>query len=786
MPKSLNKKEITKEVVATSKATKVKAVSAKKVITAKVVKPVRKQAQKPSELLTPKKSLKNVAAKKVAVKKATKKKKEKSVFYEPVEVVIPSTASLRLLEKVEIYKQWYQLDFPEYVSKTAKVAGYSFIFLGALFASFSYLNTTGVFSNTAALVCYEDTCKDIADSELPPEAPLVTFRNSIPTIISGDIDFSLDLLNASEVSTFLVSAETGQVTTLTPIEVTPSSNYIYLIKYSELTPGAYSLVAEVLDGKTRYKFSGSTFTVKAKVSEKTEPDLPLVEDSEISLGNENSTSTGSASSTDESLFDDVDVANDNIGTAVSTSEALPVSMRLEKLRESTFLKITTGNFAPERVNVYMQIPNSDHSVFLGLATLVQSEWIFSLDALELPSNTSFIFAEFTKEDVVYRTEGIIFRPNSLQTEDATASVDGTLLVEKVNLALTTTALQGLDRTSYLTILNPFDDFFNSAEEKEFASPALIELITAKMIENESAIDSLLFRYAASVQVSIDFVVQLAEKKLDDLAGQMAADIASDLGQLNKLTNVKTVIALRFRELKQAVTEEESTFALETNGLSARDTDFDGISDYDELSNFNTNYKSADTDLDGVLDSVELLVGTDPLESDVVEKMTFNQTTDDIKFSDSLSIEGISPLLVKNSKADNNLTYYVITGTAVPNSYVNVVAGEPGVIGIIKTNSEGQFSYTLEKELNNGARFAYLALPDNAGNPVATSKVYELSNTLGKQTASANLADIRSSTSKKDSLSHVVTAAVGVVSLGLILLLLSVSVRSRNKLIVQTK
>ena len=47
----------------------------------------------------------------------------------------------------------------------------------------------------------------------------------------------------------------------------------------------------------------------------------------------------------------------------------------------------------------------------------------------------------------------------------------------------------------------------------------------------------------------------------------------------------------------------------------QDTDGDGLSDYDEIMIYGTNYKSIDTDFDNLLDAFELNYGTDPLDAD---------------------------------------------------------------------------------------------------------------------------------------------------------------------------
>lgn len=53
--------------------------------------------------------------------------------------------------------------------------------------------------------------------------------------------------------------------------------------------------------------------------------------------------------------------------------------------------------------------------------------------------------------------------------------------------------------------------------------------------------------------------------------------------------------------------------LEKEKLKERDTDYDGISDYDEIYYYQTNPYEWDTDDDGISDRKEIALGKNPLE-----------------------------------------------------------------------------------------------------------------------------------------------------------------------------
>src|SRR3989344_4582252 len=83
----------------------------------------------------------------------TKKPTEAKVTTAPEVVFVPGAASLRLLEKVHLYTIWYERHVPGVMTGVAKVSGYPFIFLGAVFAVFSYIDAKNIISTPAALVC---------------------------------------------------------------------------------------------------------------------------------------------------------------------------------------------------------------------------------------------------------------------------------------------------------------------------------------------------------------------------------------------------------------------------------------------------------------------------------------------------------------------------------------------------------------------------------------------------------------------------------------------------------
>jgi hypothetical protein len=62
----------------------------------------------------------------------------------------------------------------------------------------------------------------------------------------------------------------------------------------------------------------------------------------------------------------------------------------------------------------------------------------------------------------------------------------------------------------------------------------------------------------------------------------------------------------------------------------------------------------------------------------------------------------------------------IHGTALPNSYVTLYIYSTPIIVTVKTDSTGQWQYTLDRELETGEHKIYAATVDNSGKIVAKS------------------------------------------------------------------
>ncbi len=750
----------------------------------------KKVSPKTAVSLKPKKSQKKVTEKVKNLKKVNLKKPKtssnvKKITTENVteEIKVPSSASLRLLEKVELYKMWYDETLPRYVTRATKVAGYAFVFVGIAFASFGYLADKDLGLNAAALLCSTSLCDEVVDTQLTPQAPEVDFLNSLPRTLESNNDILVQVSNSNNVDVYLNSVTDGSQTSLKPVEEIELGKYRYLIPGSSLSSGTYIVSAATrAENGIEYFFKGPEFQVvdkEVEVTALTQLSLELVQAENIST----TTDLDSSTSTDEGVEVEAEVEPED-GEEV-TEVPLPdlnkdiFSVRLEKNNGAEFLEISTGNFAPDTVQVYGVVPGSQNRLYLGEATLVQSIWYLSMSALELPSRQMFIYAAFSEGNTEIQSTGINYRPNLTVSQNSLRDEDLAILVKKVNLALEDISSSNEARLSYFSSNNSIID---SSTEDQLIDSTQTNIIEQALNERSEELDYLTLTYAASLQTDSSFLTVLAKDNLVKYyKNQLYASINEKNGRyLNSA--LETVFLNRLDILLSQIEQKELQLKQSSNNLIARDTDYDGISDYDELINFKTNPSVADTDQDGIIDGVEVINLFDPQNSDVSQNPDpANSLKTQVTQTSVIDLLSIEQQIIKDQNKNEKFIYNV-QGKTLPNAHTHIISKNSGIIGITKSNDVGNFSYSLENQPANLPVTVVAALPNNEGKLVVSSNefTYSAKNTNLSAAALNGLESEISREREKIVSSSIIIGSVGLVALGFILLLLAQMIKARRK------
>jgi hypothetical protein len=110
-----------------------------------------------------------------------------------------------------------------------------------------------------------------------------------------------------------------------------------------------------------------------------------------------------------------------------------------------------------------------------------------------------------------------------------------------------------------------------------------------------------------------------------------------------------------------------------------------------------------------------------------------------------------------------------------------IFSEP-IVTRVKTNDSGQFSFILDKELDDGEHEVYAAIVDNSGGIVLQSEPYRLvkngQSIISMQKSQVYQTDHRASATPVSGDVNLI-AGLFILALGLILLMLSVSLRRQS-------
>ena len=164
----------------------------------------------------------------------------------------------------------------------------------------------------------------------------------------------------------------------------------------------------------------------------------------------------------------------------------------------------------------------------------------------------------------------------------------------------------------------------------------------------------------------------------------------------------------------------------------QDSDGDGLTDKEEEV-VGTDPLNPDTDGDGKLDGEEIVHGTDPLNSDADDTISYDEPTEsgeikedifkvkEVKNVPATSTDSTSTTATTTATTTNQIQ---IQGKGIPNSFVTLyIYSEEPTIVTVKTDSNGNWTYQLDKELPDGEHQVYAAVTNNSGEIVSKSEPF---------------------------------------------------------------
>jgi hypothetical protein len=236
------------------------------------------------------------------------------------------------------------------------------------------------------------------------------------------------------------------------------------------------------------------------------------------------------------------------------------------------------------------------------------------------------------------------------------------------------------------------------------------------------------------------------------------------------------VANTFENIQATVEAPKQMEAFKAQGgdLLYKDSNNDGISDYDSIHVYGLDpvKPTITTVYEGkeITAGEKITLGFDPSKKDLVKVIPEEPKISQAKVVSVYKVEEVK------LSAEKNL---IITGRAMPNSFVTIYIYSTPIIVTVKTDVNGEWQYTLNKELENGKHEVYTATVNNTGKILAKSSAFTFVKTAEAATLETlplaqNLAE-----EKPNILSRYVYLIGGIFLTILLLVLVIIGINSRK-------
>lgn len=441
------------------------------------------------------------------------------------------------------------------------------------------------------------------------------------------------------------------------------------------------------------------------------------------------------------------------------------------------------------VELYATPQYSSVKYIIGLATEIDTGvWRYRWDTENTP-NGQFTLTASVKNDYGMHDGGnaiveIYNAPESSKpSANLTSGLDDTSKTEKIE--------EIEDQVIAKPLLDERNKSDNNSDRNDEHYPSTAELLT----DFHDDIDDELRRLRTAFRSDDPDAIEAAKKRIDELEERVTLFIFENVDTYSVYQKMEEEVEELLERLKDDVERTENILRERVGEELNKDSDNDGVTDYDEINIYNTDPHSADTDRDGFNDGAEILNGYDPLDDaaevlvtyespkergvireDLIE-VTDIQTINNTRGTTSTSSATASSTTLKRADAA------VIFGEALPNSFVTVYVFSTPIVATVKTQDDGSWQYRFDKQLEDGEHIVYAGVTDNAGKIVAKSQPFTFIKTAQAFTpADAASASI---TAESDSLFEtqtviLVVLSISVVAIGVVLIFVGLHLAARPK------
>ena len=208
-------------------------------------------------------------------------------------------------------------------------------------------------------------------------------------------------------------------------------------------------------------------------------------------------------------------------------------------------------------------------------------------------------------------------------------------------------------------------------------------------------------------------LDVLREKIENSLNTIQQDLETESGLPVTFEKSKRDITKTLLKFQQTLNEKRELIESRQGELVFTDSDQDGVSDYDEIYIYKTNPSKSRTIGDQKTDGEKIQEGINPL-SDIEQKISYQDPREDKEsfVSENYKVQKIE--LIKDEKK------LIFEGNALPNTYITLYIYSTPIIVTVKTDQNGQWSYILEQEIENGEHQIYVATVESSGKIIARS------------------------------------------------------------------
>ena len=429
---------------------------------------------------------------------------------------------------------------------------------------------------------------------------------------------------------------------------------------------------------------------------------------------------------------------------------------------------------------------------IGLATRTYNgsdRWMYQWNTRNIPNGEYTLFARVKNSFGIYRSNVVratvynkpVVEPMTVEQEEETEKIAVAQEVEKEVFKNEEVIKEEPEEEEKVSDSDATAD--NSSQEIED------EREVDKILEEFSeTIDDELKRLISAYRSKDDEAIATAEQRIERLKREIADSVVGPTRTERMLERIDARVNKIVAEYKVLAVKVEALIVERVGADVFKDSDSDGLSDYDERTLYNTDPYSADSDGDGFIDGAEVAQGYDPLDVKREVAVAYESPKEKgVVREDILTVDSIVAVIPDEPSEDLDGVDEgaVISGTALPNSYVTLYIFSTPIVVTVKTQADGSWEYRFDKELEDGEHNIYVGVTDNAGRIVAKSNPF----TFVKEAQAFTQVDalaIASTGNNQDDDSLMSTymiyliLSISVVSIGLVLILLGLHLDTRQR------